>query len=220
MAGTTVRDFDNVHEAIQEALSNQDIHVTRDEVNAVMGLPKPIAIESLLKNEMNHEEVTPELIGTVYDDFVNIMVDFYQHDPLVQAEEGAERVFSMLHEHGIKVALDTGFSRKIADTIIHRLGWLDKELIDYSVTSDEVDQGRPFPDMIFAIMKALQIKNVHEVAKVGDTSSDIAEGNAAGCKYIIGITSGAYSRAQLMNTKHTHLIDTLDDLLPILGLSQ
>ncbi|MCG8306454.1 MAG: HAD hydrolase-like protein [Cytophagales bacterium] len=218
MAGTTVRDYDNVHEAIQEALSNHDVFVTRDEVNKVMGLPKPIAIEALLKNEFQQDEIKEEFIDAVYNDFVEIMVDFYKNDPMVKEQEGAGKIFSLLKENRIKVALDTGFSRIIADTIIDRLEWNKNQLIDFSISSDEVEHGRPFPDMIFAAMDNLGILNVNQVAKVGDTISDMEEGKSAGCRYIVGITSGAYSREQLEKTPHTHLIEKLDELPKILGI--
>ena len=218
MAGTTVRDYDNVHEAIQEALSNHDVFVTRDEVNKVMGLPKPIAIEALLKNEFQQDEIKEEFIDAVYNDFVEIMVDFYKNDPMVKEQDGAGKIFSLLKENRIKVALDTGFSRIIADTIIDRLEWNKNQLIDFSISSDEVEHGRPFPDMIFAAMDNLGILNVNQVAKVGDTISDMEEGKSAGCRYIVGITSGAYSREQLEKTPHTHLIEKLDELPKILGI--
>ena len=218
MAGTTVKDFDNVHEAIQEALSNHDIFVTRDEVNEVMGLPKPIAIEILLKNELNESQVNDALIHTIYDEFVNLMVTFYRTDPMVQEKNGASELFDLLKKNHIHVALDTGFSRVIADTIIDRLKWKDRHLIDFSITSDEVQNGRPFPDMIMQAMKSFGITESHEVAKVGDTSSDMEEGTTAGCKYVIGVSSGAYTRQELLKTPHTHLIEELSEIPAILGI--
>ena len=58
-----------------------------------------------------------------------------------------------------------------------------------------------------------------EVAKVGDTASDLLEGTAAGCKYVIGITSGAFSKEELEKEPHTHLIVHLNEILTILELN-
>jgi len=53
------------------------------------------------------------------------------------------------------------------------------------------------------------------VAKVGDTPADLQEGDAAGCGLIVGVTSGSHSEDELARYPHTHLIDSLVDLLRI-----
>ncbi len=218
MAGTTVRDFDNVHEALQEALSFENIHVTRDEVNDVMGMPKPVAIEILMKKEVPAEQVTKAFIDQVYNRFESIMIDFYKTDPLVTEKDGTEKLFRLLKSNGIRVSIDTGFSRVIADTIVERLGWKEKQLIDFSVTSDEVIKGRPHPDMVFKAMDYFQISDPADVMKVGDTASDMEEGRNAGCRYIVGITSGAFTAEELLETPHTHLVSHLSEIPAIIGI--
>jgi phosphoglycolate phosphatase-like HAD superfamily hydrolase len=69
--------------------------------------------------------------------------------------------------------------------------------------------------MIFKAMKDLNIISANEVAKVGDTISDLKEGYGAKCKYVIGITTGAYTRAELEKEPHTHLVD---DLLQVVDI--
>ncbi|MDZ7605350.1 MAG: HAD-IA family hydrolase [Cyclobacteriaceae bacterium] len=218
MAGTTVRDFDNVHEALMEALGFYDINVSRDEVNKVMGMPKPLAIRVLLTKELPASQITDELLSQVYSRFEAIMVDFYKTDPLVTEKEGAEKLFRYLKSKGISVGIDTGFNRIIADTIMERLGWKDKQLIDFSVTSDEVPDGRPHPDMIFKAMDFFHISDPQEVIKIGDTASDMEEGRNAGCRYIIGITTGAFTVEELRHTPHTHLVSHLSEIPAIIGL--
>ncbi len=218
MAGTTVRDFDNVHEALQEALSYENIIVTRDEVNAVMGMPKPVAIEILMKKELPVKQVTKSLIDKVYSRFELIMIDFYKTDPHVTEKDGAEKLFRLLKSKNIRVGIDTGFSRAIADTIIERLGWVEKQLIDFSVTSDEVSKGRPHPDMVFKAMDYFQISDPADVMKVGDTASDMEEGRNAGCRYVVGITSGAFTENELLKTPHTHLVSHLSEIPASIGI--
>ena len=110
--------------------------------------------------------------------------------------------------------MDTGFSRPIADAIIGRLGWSD--LIDASVASDEVERGRPYPDMIFRAMELTNVADVRNVAKVGDTASDMRQGTEAGCSWVVGVTTGAYSAAALQREPHTHLIEQLPELRSVL----
>ena len=57
------------------------------------------------------------------------------------------------------------------------------------------------------------------VAKVGDTTSDLLEGNAAGCGWVIGVTTGAYTRSELLKEKHTHLIENVHEVLEIFSLN-
>ncbi len=216
MAGTTVEDRDFVHQALIDAFKVKDIVVLRGEVNAVMGYPKPIAILTLLKEKTDFfDEKDTSLVYQVHEIFVDNMVQFYRHDRSVKAKDGAEETFESLRKRGIKIALDTGFDRKIANTIIERLGW-NGGMIDLSVTSDEVENGRPYPDMIFEAMKLSKVKHPEYVIKIGDTISDLQEGKAAGCRYVVGITTGAFSRQELINEYHTHLIDDLRQVLDII----
>lgn len=219
MAGTTVKDANNVHEALQKALDRAGFHFSIEEINPYMGIPKPLAIKYLLEKRptAHHLREDEKFIAKVHEDFIKEMIYFYETSPEVGEKPYASDVFKKLKAKEIKVALDTGFSRDIADVIIKRLGWGNGDLVDFSVTSDEVTNGRPYPDLIFKAMEISGITDSKEVAKVGDTSSDIQEGRAANCKYIIGITSGAFSREDLEKEPYTHLIDNLDELMEIIG---
>ena len=216
MAGTTVEDHDFVHQSLIDAFSVKKIVVSRDEVNAVMGYPKPVAILELLKQKVeNFDGSDGNLIFQLHEIFVANMVNFYKNDPQVKAKDGAVETFRNLKQQGIQVALDTGFDRKIANTILERLAWNEGE-IDFSVTSDEVDNGRPHPDMIFAAMKLAKVKHPEHVIKIGDTLSDLQQGKAAGCRFVVGITTGAFRREELINEYHTHLINDLRQVLEII----
>lgn len=219
MAGTTVHDNDNVHYALMEAMMTEHIEVSRDEVNEVMGYPKPFAIKELLKLKVADKSlITTAFIDRIHDRFVNMMVDFYTTDPVVKEKPGASDIFIKLKECGILVGIDTGFDRAIANAIIQRLGWEQNNLIDASITSDEVKNGRPHADMILALMKKLNIKDARKVAKVGDTASDMKQGDLAGCGWIIGVTTGAFTRDELEREFHTHMIDQLKELEDIFSL--
>lgn len=210
MAGTTVEDNDNVHASLIAAFKKFDYNILREDANKVMGIPKPVAIRQLLHNEFGIKtQKVNDLTHKIHEAFLEDMISFYKNDSSVKPKHNAEVTFQLLKGKRIKVALDTGFSRDIADTILNRFGWIKNQLIDFSVTSDEVKNGRPHPDLIYKAMKLAQINSALEVAKVGDTISDLQEGTSSGCKYVIGITTGAYSRKELEKEKHTHLIDDL-----------
>lgn len=111
--------------------------------------------------------------------------------------------------------LDTGFDRAITQAIVDRLGWQRDGKIDFSVTSDEVAQGRPYPDLIFKAMELTGVTDPGSVMKVGDTPSDLQEGSAGGCRYVVGVTTGAFTRKELALYPHTHIVDQLAEILLI-----
>jgi phosphonatase-like hydrolase len=213
MAGTTVHDGDAVRSCFAAALATADLSAAPEAINAVMGLPKPQAVRLL-----TGPEVPQARVDAIHADFVDRMQRYYKTDPAVREEEGAGATFARLRSAGVKVALNTGFSRPIVEVLLARLGWREGETIDASVTSDEVPHGRPHADMILYLMRKLRVAEAPSVAKIGDTPSDLQEGTAAGCGWVIGITSGAHSREQLAAVPHTHLIDRLAELPGVLRL--
>jgi phosphoglycolate phosphatase-like HAD superfamily hydrolase len=76
--------------------------------------------------------------------------------------------------------------------------------------------GRPYPFMIQKMMQEAGITDAQAVIKVGDTSVDINEGRHAGCKYSIGITTGAFTRAELELFHPSFIIDHLQELETII----
>jgi phosphonatase-like hydrolase len=216
MAGTTINDDDGVNRSVRAALENVGIKVTREAVNEVMGIPKPVALTRLIEDSAHPERLAD--LSAIHDDFVRRMIDFYRTDPSVHEIAGASETFRRLHDAGIKVALDTGFTRDIVDVVLKRLGWKNNPLIDVTVTSDEVKHGRPHPDMVFKAMQILGLKEASRVVKVGDTPSDLEEGVNAGCGAVIGVTAGSHTAAQLRPHQHTHLVTSVADVPAALGL--
>jgi phosphonatase-like hydrolase len=218
IAGTTVKDNGNVANAFMYALKQFGYTVPRKEVNYIMGYKKPEAISMMLEKFYPGEmEKKLGLVEHIHTLFIDTMVQFYENDPELQPMSNAEYIFSQLQSHDIKVALNTGFSKKITDTILKRLGWNRTKLIDRVISSDEVENGRPSADMIHAIMKATGIANSAQVVKVGDTEVDILEGRNAGCGLVVSVSTGAYSRRQLLAYKPDAVIDDISELPIILN---
>jgi len=174
LAGTTVKDNQDVQRALQKALAYFDVFISPHEINNVMGIPKPIAIKTLLeRSDTWCDSVDDNLIREIHQVFVHQMLHFYEKDPSVEEKFRVTETFLKLKESNLKVALDTGFDRKITNSILRRPGWSNLNLIDASVSSDEVKRGRPFPDMIYRVMELTHVKDPKRVAKVGDTASDL-----------------------------------------------
>lgn len=219
MAGTTVQDDDVVNASFRDAIDAAGIKADRDTINAYMGIAKPVAILSILKETGATGDLEAQ-VDQIHNDFVQRMINHYQTSDDVVEVEGTTETFKALREAGVKVALDTGFSRPIAQVIIDRLGWEKDGLIDCSVTSDEVEHGRPYPDLIVKAMQLTGVTDINKVVKVGDTPSDLKQGHNAGCARIVGVTEGTHTQAQLEPHPHTDLIPSVADLPALLAGSQ
>lgn len=218
LAGTTVKDNFDVPRVLQQALVELGgVNTSLQQATDLMGIPKPVAIKKLLVDG-GLTSFTDEFVEEIHRYFVENMIDFYRYDVSVGEKEGVSETFAALKKEGIKVAIDTGFDREITDELLKRMGWIKKGLLDASITSDEVENGRPAPDMIFEAMKRTGVTDVKNVVKVGDTASDMQEGTNAGCGFVIGITTGAYTSEQLIKEPHTHLARNVDEVLAIIGL--
>ena len=216
VAGTTVLDGDAVIDCMHAAIgARADVSVA--DVRDVMGLPKPLAITKLLSAHTPLRDNALRLaVEESHRAFRAALIARYQEAGAIAPAPGALRVFSALRTAGISVALDTGFSRDILDTILIQLGWADGT-IDCSIASDEVEHGRPHPDMIFRAMRLVGVTDPSQVAKVGDTPSDVMQGLAAGCGLVVGVTCGTHSSHQL-EREGVHTIDRLEDVLPLLPM--
>jgi phosphonatase-like hydrolase len=208
MAGTTVNDENKVGLTLQVALNEFGYEFSLDQINVVMGYEKPVAISILLEDQ-NPDEV---LINKIHNLFVEKMIAFYKQSNDITPTSNAHETIQYLRRNGIKVAFDTGFSRPIADVIFEKLNWKQGVDFDLSITSDEVEHGRPYPDMIFKAMKHFNISDASLVGKVGDTMSDLQQGENAKCGLVVGVTTGAYSRKELENHYHNYIIDDLSEL--------
>jgi phosphonatase-like hydrolase len=212
MAGTTVRDKGNVNDAFRAAFLESGIVVAAEDVDKVMGYRKVEAIEIILKKYLEAMEYDAARINLIHDAFTEKMVSFYEEDTELAALPEVLETFSILKASGIKIALNTGFTRVITDVILKRLGWNEEVMIDAVVCSDEVQEGRPHPFMIRKIMEQLGITEAAEVVKVGDTSVDVLEGQFAGCGLVVAVTTGAYTREQLLEYQPDQIIDSMQQL--------
>ncbi|MEN0056791.1 MAG: HAD hydrolase-like protein [Mucilaginibacter sp.] len=218
IAGTTVKDDHEVSKAFQAAMKKSGYEVEIAKIDPLMGYEKTLAIRKMLhEHEANTTLITDELVNIIHKEFVQQMINFYQFEPGIEPLPHVEQTLAALRTAGIQVGINTGFSRDIADTIVNRLQWREKGLIDHVVGSDEVELGRPHPYMIQKMMHDGGITDPLEVAKVGDTEVDVREGQNTGCRYTIGVTTGIFTRAELETYNPTHIIDDIAQVIDIIN---
>jgi phosphonatase-like hydrolase len=217
MAGTTIVDKGNVSSAFIQAFLAHELDIPAHEVHKVMGYRKVDAIKLLLERFYpDMIDQYEDLIPAIHHTFEQSMVDFYLADTSLAPLPGAEEIFKQLKDSGIKTALNTGFTRKITDAILQRLNWKDSSPVDAVICSDEVPEGRPEPYMIQELMRQCGVTDPGQVVKIGDTEVDILEGRNAHCGLVVSVTTGAYSRNELLSLKPDHIIDSLENLIPLI----
>jgi len=214
IAGTTMDDKeDSVALAFQQAIQENGLNIDSRDIRWVMGYRKIEAIKML----MDHHDVniSDNAVSEIHNRFIEILNEYYSREPIKEFE-GISSLFSLLKEKDFKVCVNTGFSRSTTNIIINRLGWKSNNLIDFSITSDEVDFGRPHPDMIQKIMSHFSVEDGRSVAKVGDTPSDLLEGKNANCGLTIGVLYGTHTRHELETYPCDYLVESIDELQSVL----
>ncbi len=228
IAGTTVRDNNEVLHCFADACRREGIAAEASRLNALMGVSK-LEVFKILWLEQLGTGAAPERIAEkaahAFDTFRNILEDYYHNHP-VEPTDGALEVFDWLHSRGIPIALNTGFYRSVTDIILGKLGWLQglderyiggpDAVIQFSITSEEVPQGRPAPHMIRRAMSVFGVDSPRQVVKVGDTPVDLAEGRNAGCALSLAVVNGSHPRAELEVLDNDGLLESLFDLPAIL----
>lgn len=213
MAGTTVRDNDEVLYCFRKACLDTGLLVSDDQLNALMGVSKNVVFQMLWEAQLGKQDIAiPARAAASYGHFKVILEEYYRSHPC-QPTEGCLDTFIWCRNNGIKIALNTGFYRGVTDLILQNLDWQIGRDVDFVIASDEVPEGRPAVFMIAAAMKHFGITDPTSVVKVGDTPVDIAEGRNAGCRFVVSLTNGTHRHDQLAPLQPDVLLEHIG-LLP------
>jgi phosphonoacetaldehyde hydrolase len=103
--------------------------------------------------------------------------------------------YDHLRSKNIPLGITTGYSREETESIVDSLA-TNNYLFESVVSSSDVEQGRPHPDMILQNLKNLGIDEVDsgDVIKLDDSIYGIEEGLRAGC-----ISVGVVRFSTMMN---------------------
>lgn len=228
MAGTTVKDNKEVENCFAEACEATGLEVSEERILELQGYAKREVFQLLWAERIQDLTELNERVDFSYRQFREILENHYENNPVFPTESCLE-VFETLRLNNIKIALTTGFYRKVTNIILSKLGWLDglneefvkeggRTPIHISVTPSEVEAGRPEPFMIQRAMKFLHVSDPSRVIKIGDTPVDLLEGYHAKCLRSLGVTNGTHSYAQLAACQNDGLLNSLADLPKVLNL--
>lgn len=196
IAGTLIEDHDEVTSAFHAAFQKNGIAVTREELRECKGAAKREVIRRFAGDEA--------LVEKTFADFRRILEEEYVRS--LKPIAGAEQAVRELRARGIKTATITGFYRELRDAIIDRLGW--RELFDSHVSSDDVPQGRPAPDLILRAMELCGANDAGKVMVVGDTPLDIQAANNAGT-IAVAVLTGVHSEERLDRERYSMMVESV-----------
>jgi phosphonatase-like hydrolase len=214
IAGTSIDEGGAVYLALRGAVeSHTGKPIPDDQFDRWKGTGKRQAIEGLLA------EVPADEVDAVESDFTHRLSDAYRSAPPAPFP-GVEAAFAVLRDHGVKIVLQTGYSRAIAGPLMDQVGWRVGRDVDAVITSDQVRASRPAPYLIFHGMETVGVQSVSQVLVAGDTPNDLRAGTNAGAKYVAGVLTGAHDAATLRREPHTHILTSAATIPEVLGLRE
>jgi pyrophosphatase PpaX len=135
------------------------------------------------------------------------------HDSLVTEFEGVYETLKTLYENGYKLAI---VSTKVRDVVLKGLDLMNlRQFFDVIITLDEVENAKPHPEPIEKALVALG-SSPDESIMIGDNHHDILAGKNAGV-LSAGVAWSAKGREHLAHYEPDFMLDTMKDLLAIVG---
>jgi phosphonoacetaldehyde hydrolase len=179
--------------ALERVFQANGVEISSAEARKDMGVLKKDQIRFILAGERvnlawtaKHNRPPAEAdVERLFDDFIpqqtDILAEFSAPIP------GVRETVEAWKAAGLRIGSTTGYTRQLLDVVqfaAARQGYLPEA----SVTPDEVGAGRPKPFMCYRNAILLGVYPLWACVKIGDTSTDIAEGLNAGM-WTIGITA-------------------------------
>jgi len=107
--------------------------------------------------------------------------NFMNFTEYLKKMKNVEFVLKELNKRGLKTAVVTNTYNEIATELLRGVGLYD--YFDLVLGGDDVEKGKPFPDMVLLACKKLDIANKDSVL-VGDTRWDMITAEKAGAKFV------------------------------------
>lgn len=179
-----------------EVFKHEGVEPTMEETRAPMGMLKIDHIRTMLHMERIEAEWTRVHGAAPVENDVQRMYALYEEKLLSILHNFATpkphvlEAVAELRAAGAKIGSTTGYTTTMMG-IVAPAAAAQGYAPDAVVTPDDVNgHGRPYPYMVFRNMELLGVGSVSEVAKVGDTVSDVKEGKAAGV-FTVAVVEGS-----------------------------
>jgi len=131
--------------------------------------------------------------------------------------QGAEGIVEDLSSNGLKIGLVTSTQRQYLETKMQPLKNAGVDtLFEAIITSDDVEKRKPAPDPLIACAQKLDMKPANCVY-VGDTTTDIKAGKAAGMR-TIGVLTGFDDYEALETEEPDAILENVQNLLEVIDV--
>lgn len=201
--GTLADSEPMISSSLVDALRDLGFTTTVEAVRRVIGPPLSEMAEALTG------PLTPAQHTLLHERYFHHAIP---RRPGVRPLPGAEPLLDALREHGLPLAMVTNKIERSTAAQIAQFGWDGR--FGAVVCADSVPNPKPAPDPAIEALRRLSVAP-HRAAFVGDTESDTLCARAAGIAMIIGLT-GTRSAGALRAAGATHVVDSLDRVLPLL----
>lgn len=129
-----------------------------------------------------------------FDDYYNGAIDYWEAKKLrtqhvykiretegIPVKKGVKEIFEYIRDNGLKCAVATSTRRESAEKTLHTIGVWD--YLDAVVYGDEVEHGKPEPDIFLRAAKAINVEP-SEAIVVEDSINGIKAGFAADMRVV------------------------------------
>jgi HAD superfamily hydrolase (TIGR01509 family) len=189
-------------QARRELAAEHDIDWPDDATDAMMGM------SSKEWSKYVHDEVgVPDPPEEINRKVLAWVEDRYRKDlPWIPgAREAVKRMAARF-----QLGMATSSNREIIDLVMEVGGFED--LIGVTVSSEEVERGKPAPDVYIEVMKRMGV-DPERTAAIEDSTNGLLSAHNAGMR-VIAIPNDAHPPAEKGLTKADVVLDSIEDLEP------
>lgn len=192
--------------AKQELMKTLNLEWTHEDQIATMGVPTQFWIDYLYK-KVNGILTKDELLHGVTDRMINL----YKKGE-IELMPGVKEALKLAKEN-YKVGLATGSYKQLMEISLDVNNW--RNIFDVILSSDDLERGKPFPDIYLEVMKRLNVKPKESVV-LEDSRDGIKAGVAAGAN-VIAIPSKEVEVPKDVLDSAAFVIDSLNEFPEVLN---
>ncbi|MCB0737710.1 MAG: HAD hydrolase-like protein [Bacteroidetes bacterium] len=222
LEGTCMVDAGITETCFIKACEETNIALPENKTKSIHGMDAESIIKGLWREELGDDHVAfPHRVKQTFTAFCK-NIDAALEKESIKLTPGTKEALEYFKAHNIKVAIISGLHRWAVDIILDKLGWLDSLDNDYlgeenspiqlSVCREDVEFGRPKPDLIQYAIDMFEIEDPEQVITIGDTTGDLRSARKAQVGLSLAVANGNNSREKLEKIDHHAILESMEDV--------